>query len=86
MCEMEHNNKLLVGVGGGVNMREGQIYIEKHWKTEKITLSWGESSPTGGYLHVLRGCKISLSLTQVIFLQGCKNITEPNPSYAHTLN
>jgi len=28
--------------GGGVNMREAQIYIEKHFKKpERITLSWG---------------------------------------------
>jgi len=26
---------------GGVNMREELIYIIKHYKIEKITLSWG---------------------------------------------
>jgi len=38
--------------GGGVNMRKAQIYILKHYKTEKITLSWaGVISHLGGGLY-----------------------------------
>jgi len=30
--------------GGGANMREAQIYNNKHLKREKITLCWGGES------------------------------------------
>jgi len=46
--------------GGGVNMREEQIYIEEHFKTEKIpgveevsSLNWEGLYPLGGSLKIL---------------------------------
>jgi len=50
------------GGGGSVNMREKQIYIKKHLKKEKITLSrgWVLGSQLGVFTPRL-GVKISLN-------------------------
>jgi len=48
---------------GGVNMREGQLYIEKHFKKEKIKHRWGGgvvSQLEGAFNHIRRGVQISL--------------------------
>jgi len=50
--------------GGGVNMREKQIYIKKHKKTEKndIELGGGYRFSTGGSIPTLGGGGVKISL------------------------
>jgi len=53
--------------GGGKNMRETQMYIKKHYKNRKITLSrGGVVSQPGGSLPPMEGVQISLHACMVL--------------------